>query len=873
LSPDVVYVYDVVNKKNIYSNNGIQKVLGYSVKEIQNMGNRMISILMHPDDLKVYIKETIQKYGQAKGNEIISSEYRMKHKNGTWIWLECKELIYKRQNSGLPWQIFGVIHNINERKKVEDEKIENANRFKKLSANVPGLIYQFTKKTDGTYCVPIASEGIKDIFGCSPEDVVSDFSPIGKVIFPEDLERVTRDIEYSTKNLSFFTCEFRVQIPGKPIQWVYSRSKPEKLADGSVTWYGFNTDITAQKKVEELLLENEKRLTEAQRMALVGNWELDLVTNKLTWSDEIYKIFEIDKKRFGASYEAFLNAIHPEDRSMVDAVYTKSVESRKPYKVSHRLLMSDGRIKYVDEQSETFYGRDGKPIHSAGTVQDVTERRKTELAMEKEQVLSKTIIDSIPGTFYMLDEKGFYVRWNSYQRDEIVGKPDDQVSTVNAIDTIHPDDRALIGSRIANVLMKGGSKTVMGRVLMRGGPSYKWLLMTGRRMIIDNKPFLLGIGIDITERKEMEEKILELKDQGEAILHSIGDAVFACNKDGKILVFNKVAEEMTGVKTADAIGKHYREIISFVRESDGKPSDEFIVEAIEKNKITKMANHVQLVSKDGKKIPVADSAAPITNTSGQIIGCVVVFHDVAREREIDKAKTEFVSLASHQLRTPLTTLRWSSEMLSSGQDGKLNAKQQHLTDHIQFASKRMVALVNALLNVSRLELGTFKVEPNTIDVKEVVAASIKEFTSQIAKKKIIFQEKYDKNIPLIYTDPKLLNIVLDNILSNAIKYTPSGGCVELRVARDNNDILITVKDTGIGIPTLDKSKIFTKLFRSDNAKIIDPDGTGLGLYIVKEIIDHVGGTVWYESKEGEGTVFYLKLPIKGIARESKEQLI
>jgi PAS domain-containing protein len=102
--------------------------------------------------------------------------------------------------------------------------------------------------------VPIASEGIKNIFGCAPEDVVNDFTPIGRVIHPDDVERVIADIEYSAKHLTFFTCEFRVQIPGKPIQWIYSKSTPEKLPDGSVTWYGFNADITERKRVEDLLV-------------------------------------------------------------------------------------------------------------------------------------------------------------------------------------------------------------------------------------------------------------------------------------------------------------------------------------------------------------------------------------------------------------------------------------------------------------------------------------------------------------------------------------------------------------------------------------------------------------------------------------------
>ncbi|MEI6828101.1 MAG: PAS domain S-box protein, partial [Desulfuromonadales bacterium] len=162
---------------------------------------------------------------------------------------------------------------------------------------------------------------------------------------------------------------------------------------------------------------------------------------------------------------------------------------------------------------------------------DITERKKAEDVAKREQAFSKSIIDSIPGTFYVLDENGRYVRWNSYQRDEIVGKSEDEIAGMNAADTIHPDDRALIGSRIANVLINGVEESVEGRVLLHGGPAYRWLLMTGQRIIIDGKPLLVGTGIDITERKLSDtykdisrEVLMTMNEQGDlkdAILKAI----------------------------------------------------------------------------------------------------------------------------------------------------------------------------------------------------------------------------------------------------------------------------------------------------------------------------------------------------------------
>jgi PAS domain S-box-containing protein len=160
--------------------------------------------------------------------------------------------------------------NITERKVAEEKVREQDSQFKKLSANVPGMIYQFTRRPDGTYCVPIASVGIKEIYGCSPEDVVNDFGPIAKVIHPDDLPGIIDAVDYSAAHLTYFTHEYRVTLPGKETRWLFTRSVPEKLADGSVTWYGFNADITDRKQAEVNLRQIENRLRQSEKMEAIG---------------------------------------------------------------------------------------------------------------------------------------------------------------------------------------------------------------------------------------------------------------------------------------------------------------------------------------------------------------------------------------------------------------------------------------------------------------------------------------------------------------------------------------------------------------------------------------------------------------------------
>ena len=173
-----------------------------------------------------------------------------------------------------------IFQDITERKRIEEQQRESNMQFTKLSKNVPGLIYQFSRRVDGTYYVPIASEGIKEIYGCSPEDVLEDFSPIAKVINPDDFDRIVADIEYSAKHLSIFTCEYRVQIEGQPIKWIYTKSIPEKLADGTITWYGFNNDITESKQTELELTIAKDKAEESNRLksAFLSNMSHEIRT-------------------------------------------------------------------------------------------------------------------------------------------------------------------------------------------------------------------------------------------------------------------------------------------------------------------------------------------------------------------------------------------------------------------------------------------------------------------------------------------------------------------------------------------------------------------------------------------------------------------
>jgi PAS domain S-box-containing protein len=208
---------------------------------------------------------------------------------------------------------------------------------------------------------------------------------------------------------------------------------------------------------------------------------------------------------------------HPDDQQRALNAWQRATQHHDTYSLECRLRRADGAYRWFLIRGVPLLDAAGTILKWFGTCTDIEDIKRATAEAQREQVLSKTIIDSIPGTFYLLDEQGRYTRWNSYQRDEILGQPEAQMAGLNAIDTIHPEDRAFIQARIANVLQDDKMECVEGRVLLRGGPAFIWMLMTGRRMMIAGRPFLVGTGIDITERKQAEEA---LRQKAEALCAS-----------------------------------------------------------------------------------------------------------------------------------------------------------------------------------------------------------------------------------------------------------------------------------------------------------------------------------------------------------------
>ena len=329
------------------------------------------------------------------------------------------------------------------------------------------------------------------------------------------------------------------------------------------------------------------------------------------------------------------------------------------------------------------------------------------------------------------------------------------------------------------------------------------------------------------KHSRQDSTVASVRAESEAIFKSIGDGAITTDEYGHITRINPAALEILGIKLENAIDQWFPKVIPAVR-ADGEP-----VPLIERPIFKMFLNGKPVTekilyrSKRGKVIPVNSTVSPII-FNDKPVGAIEVFRDITLENEVDRMKSEFISIASHQLRTPLSTIKTYAHMLSEGYMGDVSRDQAQAMKIITNATNNMNELIATLLNIARIESGS------------------------------IF--KAPKQAALLKTDSLIVKEVLANLISNAIKYTPRRGKVTVTVHNQRQWVEFMVEDTGVGIPEQSQDKIFSKFFRAHNVVQKETTGTGLGLYVVRGLVMILHGKIWFKSAEYSGSTFYVALP-------------
>jgi len=481
----------------LFVNDAMCRIMGYPKEELIGMNNRQYT---DPETAKRVYREFNEVYRTEKPGK--TSEHEILRKDGSKIWIEAS-ITLRRDPSGNKIGFKGIVRDITQRKKAEEALRQRDLLFKKLSLHVPGMIYQFKRKPDGTYCMPFSTEAIGDLFGCSPQDVQDDFSPLAQAICPEDFHRVMASIENSAAQMTIWECEFRVQVPGQPLKWIFGQSTPEKLPDGSILWHGFAADITERKSAQEELRKSHEELKTMIESSPIMIYFKDtenrfIRVNKALLEQTGLSREEIEGKSNEEINPKLAEKFRWEDQEIIATgrPLTGVLEEIKTRKGT-KILKTD-KVPYRD--------KNGKIIGIVGFSVDITGQKKAQDALAESEARYRSLVKNAQEGVYQSTAEGKYLMVNAaFARILGYDSPYELMQTVTDISQhlyVHPDDR----KRLLKLVDRYGAVTDFETEFYRKNGTRVWLSVS-MHAVRDAQGKILhyqGMIQDITEKKKME---------------------------------------------------------------------------------------------------------------------------------------------------------------------------------------------------------------------------------------------------------------------------------------------------------------------------------------------------------------------------------
>ncbi|HSX09327.1 MAG TPA: MASE1 domain-containing protein [Candidatus Saccharimonadales bacterium] len=486
--------------------------------------------------------------------------------------------------------------------------------------------------------------------------------------------------------------------------------------------------------------------------------------------------------------------------------------------------------------------------------------RKGERALASHEARFKALIEKSFEAVVLI-EANSNILYASPSVKRVLGYDPEELIGFTGFNLIAPVDRQFTIKTLAKLALKPGATMNVEYRVIRKDKRMIWVEAIGTNLLFDQEINAVVVNFrDITEEKTLEGIMLQEKTTDEAMLKSIGDGIIATDHTGKITMINKSASDTLGWREKDLIGKLIMNAIP-MKDETGKdvPVDERPITKVLslKRKVVTSRKHYY-VKKDGSLFPVRFRVTPI-EIEGKIVGIIEVFQDITKEKEIDQMKDDFISMASHELRTPMTAINGLLSMIFDGDYGPINTRLKHPLDNIQVSAKRQIHLINDLLDVSRLQSGKIDITISDFLLQQTLDETVKSLMP-IAKQKNLTLTLVGKENTFVHADPQWTKNIINNLIGNALKFTDKGN-ITVSYTTEHNVARIAVTDTGSGIDPQDVEKLFGKFQQLNGQLAGKPPGSGLGLFLSRELARKMNGDIELaKSTQGMGSTFVLTLP-------------
>ncbi|RPI37174.1 MAG: PAS domain S-box protein [Nitrospiraceae bacterium] len=778
--------------------------------------------------------------------------------------------LLKRRGEVFGISIFG--RDITERKRVEEELRSSEERFRQIAESVSDFIWEVDAKGLFRY----TSLAVEKILGYTPEELVGKMH-FYDLIVPE----VRRELKKAALKVFDAKGSFRafpnpnVSKDGK-IVYLETSGMPVLDEAGNLVGYrGADTDITERKRTEDALWESRHQLVEAQRIAHLGTWDWDMMSNELTWSEETYRIFGIQQDGFGASYEAFLEVVHPDDQEAVmKAVNEVLADPDKTYSIEYRIVMPDGVQRIVHGQGEVTFAADGSPVRMLGTVLDITERKKTEEALRQSKEFNQAVLMSLRDHIAVLDRQGVILvvneSWLKFAHENAAPVMELIGPGVNYLEVCRRslnlgDNTALAALDGVNSVMKGQRLDFQMEYPCHSPAEERWFRMT----VVPfkgEKGCVIITHTCITERKIAENSLAA----NESVLKKTQEVAHIAGWRFDILR-NRV-EWAAGLDTLLGIPPGlpltYEDVLSMMHPDDRKIADAQWKAALE-NGGTYDSEHRFLVN--GRLRWVRAKAEVDFDDAGQPIFATGIVQDIT-DRKLKAEQThlleeelthvarvsalgEMTAAIAHEVNQPLAAIMSNAQVaqrMLNNERPDLPELREIITDIISDdrRAKEVIQRLRAMLKKTEFD-------HTLVNVNEIIGEVVSLMRSDLIIRGVWLNLDLDENIPPVYGDRVQLQQVVLNLILNACDAMQSSEDRDLTIStrqEDSGEVVVRVSDTGTGIPDKNFSELFHPFFTTKE------EGIGMGLAINRAIISTHGGRIWAENNPGGGASFSFAVP-------------
>jgi PAS domain S-box-containing protein len=636
-----------------------------------------------------------------------------------------------------------------------------------------------------------------------------------------------------------------------------------------------------REHLEDEVVQRTAKLTEAQRIAHLGNWEWYIVGDILTWSDEIYRIFGLTPQQFEATYDAFLQAVHPEDRQLVESKVREALEQQHPYSQDHRILLPDGTVRHVHEQAEVIRGESGQALKMVGTVQDITERKEAARSLEESERKLRAILDAAVDGILVADADANKFVLGNRAICDMLGYRQDEIGQLGVSD-IHPPEVLEEVQRQFAKQLRGEIRVALNLPVKRKDGSLFFADISSSPMELAGHHYLVGIFHDVTERMQAEERIRESEARYRGIFEYADDIIYLLEPDGTFRSLSPAFERITGWRAEEWIGKPFAPIVH----PDDLP---YANEVFRKTLAGESASsfRLRLARKSGVYF---DADLSITPLGREVVrGALGIARDVTerkqmeekiqklneeleikvqeRTRQLLEAQEELVrkeklavlgqvaGSVGHELRNPLGVMSNAVYFLQA----VLTDADQRVKDYLGIIENEIAGserIVSDLLDSVR----TKPPRPEAVGARVLIEQTLGKLTipSSVAVKL-----DFPESLPALWVDAMQIHQVFRNLISNGVEAMPDGGTLEIRAVENRQDgtVAVSVHDSGAGIAPELLPKLFLPLYTTKSR------GIGLGLVVVQNLTKANGGSVEVQSEPGKGATFTVTFPCEGAARE------